>query len=678
MLPKARKPGVQTPVRAWFRCLVTGIFWVGASVQAKGSGQGQGDALNVASATQELMTLESRLKALSAEFRPEAEKPGDVAQRRMIDAQQWFELKNYRDAATVLMDVVDNHKDTRNYPEALFLLGECLYLSGEMQAARPYFQEAARQPQPQARTQSILQRLVEIALKTKNLVGIDQVMVQLEQVSADLADPSIYYVRGKYLFFKQDLAGALAAFTKVPMGAPYYLQAKYFIGTTQVSQGELAAAAATFDNILQTEPVGDADREVQDLARLAIGRIHFEREEFQQARAAYGTVDRDSKYFVEALYESAWSAIREGTYDKAFRALDLMLLQDPDSGRGPELQILMGNLNLRMEKFYVALNAFETGLKAYEPILNEVRQTLVKVNTDAAYLETVTGKGFEAFDVSRLVPEKAARWVRNDKDVARVLLLADEIGTLRQGLDEAERLLVRLDAAVNGEGKVGIFRDLAKIRASTSEILNHTVQIRQRYLAALHQLIDPKLNATEIEMLERITAARQAIQNRLSQLPTSGQDVASRDKAASASVADLLAALSETNVRIQGLDAELVAIEQYHQRSQALAGGQPGADAPLGDVLGPVGDLKKEVEAMRAQSLDFVEQAGVCPENCPSQARRGRKSGRRSLFCPMPCVKSKPRFPGPAPVLTRGTRPLLTHTPVSPTTRIWWRKGSSI
>ena len=110
--------------------------------------------------------------------------------------------------------------------------------------------------------------------------------------------------------------------------------------------------------MLKLQPKDDGEKEIQDLARLAIGRLLYDRGQFDRAKEWYASVPRQSKYFGDAMYESAWNSIKSKDFKSAYRALDLMLLQDPDSARAPELRLLIGNLHLRLANFYLASTQF--------------------------------------------------------------------------------------------------------------------------------------------------------------------------------------------------------------------------------------------------------------------------------------------------------------------------------
>ena len=125
-------------------------------------------------------------------------------------------------------------------------------------------------------------------------------------------DPAVPYVRGKYYYFRDRPNEAMTAFESIAPGQPYYLQARYFIATLQVKRNDFASAARSFDDVLKLQPKDDGEKDIQDLARLAIGRLLYDRGQFDRAKEWYSSVPRQSKYFGDAMYESAWNSIKSG------------------------------------------------------------------------------------------------------------------------------------------------------------------------------------------------------------------------------------------------------------------------------------------------------------------------------------------------------------------------------
>ncbi len=88
------------------------------------------------------------------------------------------------------------------------------------------------------REQVALQRLIEISLRTGDYTDVDDHLARLSRIPAGQVEPSVPYVRGKYLFFRDRLDDALAVFNSIPAGNDYFLQSRYFIGTIQVRKGD--------------------------------------------------------------------------------------------------------------------------------------------------------------------------------------------------------------------------------------------------------------------------------------------------------------------------------------------------------------------------------------------------------------------------------------------------------
>jgi tetratricopeptide (TPR) repeat protein len=543
-----------------------------------------------------LVDLEERARVLATEFKDTPPPDPHAAERRLVDAELLFTLKNYVEAATILLDVIERFPNSPSYDDALVLLGESLYQNRDYMAARSYFEMAVKKNDGSRKEQQALQRLVEIALKVNDFEKVEDYLTRLQRIPPDQLEPSVPYVRGKYLYLRGKADEATGIFVNIQPANEYYLQSRYFIGTIQVAKGDLASASTTFDSILRIQPRNDTDKEVQDLARLAVGRLYYERNQFDKAAEAYNSVQRQSKHFAEAMDEATWNYIKAKDFQRAFRSLDLMLLQDPDSPKAPERQLLKGNLQLRLANFFLASESFTTTREQFEPIYKQLLDTQAKTQNDPGYFETLVGKGMDKlFDISVFIPADAVKWIRGEPDVARMLALADDVGGLQRDIKDSEALLARLERAVSSSGKVGIFSDLATNRTKTTEILNQIVDIRRKFVGQIRTLIAGSLSGQDKAALDQIGVERASLEQQLQDLPMSAQALRDREKNAKGALAELDARASEFNVQIQSMDAELVAIEQYFIRSKAEQKIRPE------DLKQPVGELRSSIDSMRVQ-----------------------------------------------------------------------------
>ncbi len=544
--------------------------------------------------TRKLIDLDQKVRVMAQEFKEAPTPSADIADRRVLDAQVLFSLKNYEEAATILLDVVEKYPNSRAHDDALFLLGESLYQGHDDYAARRYFEAFVGKNTGSRQEQDALQRLVEISLRTGDYEHIEAYLTRLQSIPPQNLQPSVPYVRGKYLYFRGRTDEAMGVFSSIPPSNPYYFQARYFIAPIQVKTGDLATASITYDSILKLQPADEGAKEIQDLSRLAIGRILYERSQFDRAVDVYASIQRQSKYFTAALEEQAWTFIKAKDWTKAWRALDLLLLNYPDTPDAPDKRLLQGNLQLRIGNFFLANDAFLKVRDEIEPVHRQLQAVLVKSQTDPTFFDNLVGKSPEKFDISVFVPQAAAKWVRAEPDVARMIALANDVGEMQRSLQDSQKLVVRIEEAVQGTSRVGIFPDLAAARSKSVEVQNILVDVRQRFVGKVRGVLDPILTPDERKSLDHIAVERDALLRQLANLPTTQEGIKARERAVKESFKKLDGTASELNVEIQSLEAQLVAVEQYYRSSRAEQKIRPE------DIQGPVADMRAALDQMRA------------------------------------------------------------------------------
>src|SRR5262245_30774429 len=97
---------------------------------------------DVDDAIRKLIDLDQRVHTMTLEFRETKAPSPDIADRRVLDAQVLFTLKNYEEAATILLDVVEKWPKTRAAEDALYLLGEALFQARDFYSSRHYLELA--------------------------------------------------------------------------------------------------------------------------------------------------------------------------------------------------------------------------------------------------------------------------------------------------------------------------------------------------------------------------------------------------------------------------------------------------------------------------------------------------------------------------------------------------------
>lgn len=142
-------------------------------------------------ASGKLSDLEERVRSISNEFKDAAPADSSIAMRRVVDADMLFKLKNYSEAATILLDVVEKYPNAPGYDDALVLLGESLFQEKDYNSARHYFLIAAKRSGGSRQEQEALQRLVEIGLHTEDFENVDEYLKRLENIPLSQLEPSV-------------------------------------------------------------------------------------------------------------------------------------------------------------------------------------------------------------------------------------------------------------------------------------------------------------------------------------------------------------------------------------------------------------------------------------------------------------------------------------------------------
>src|SRR5947209_6334218 len=115
-----------------------------------------------------VVELDARIRELDQKLKPPVDPGPEIADRRLIDAQVLYELKNYEAASIILFDVVEKYPTSPAYPEALYYLADSLYLKRDYLSSRRFFEKIVEQGAQNARYQESLQRLIDLALHTSD------------------------------------------------------------------------------------------------------------------------------------------------------------------------------------------------------------------------------------------------------------------------------------------------------------------------------------------------------------------------------------------------------------------------------------------------------------------------------------------------------------------------------
>lgn len=586
-----------------------------------------------------LGVLEVQAGDLDRAVRPPSGPPqGDpeAIERRLIQAQVAYGVGRYADASLLLYDIVEKYPGARSYPEALFYLADSLFQKGDNQVARGYFMRIVEAGSDAPHYQEALERLVELSLRSGDTSRVEEYLAKLEAIPAGKkrAD-SIPYVRAKYAFHSGAHDEALKIFQSIPRESKYYFQARYFAGVTLVARGALADAAKIFHELIELPTKTDAEATIVELGHLALGRIHYEKDEPSEAVDHYLLIRRDSPFFDDALYEVAFVYVKARQFDKALRALELLALTDPRSARLPDVRILEGNLRIRraqttalqrgdsLEEYAKATAVFEETRTTYEKPRTEVEQILASQADPRQFFHQILGRAGKTLEVQVELPEVVVTWLREDATVKRAVGVADTLDEIRKDLAETATLIGRLERAVSSPSRVSLFPTMAEKRGRAQELGQGAFKARQDLAALERSAVAKHASGTEQAALADLQETRRKAALRLARLPGSGEPYIERVRKARAQYVEIDKRCQEIDIGIVSLEAQLVALDKYHADTGAR-GKVVMPDAAytpqMRELRGLVAALRAELDGIRAEINLASDEAGISNELIAEEA----------------------------------------------------------
>lgn len=534
---------------------------------------------DAARAERELSELESDAERLLLQPVSTSDRKSDTfVEERLTDGELYLRLEDYLRAAILFTDVVDHYPTHRAYPEALFLLGESLFLAGDYLGARKRYaaviergNEAVFEPY----LQPSISRLIQIAIHTQDFDDIDSYFAKLEAIpSASLTVTTTYY-RAKYLYSRavsidavrnappnaairgidqKRLEAARRGFVAVPDGTEFSLRARYFVGTIHTLRAEYDDAIAAFMAVLDLTPSNDAETQVVELTYLALGRLYYETAALEQAIESYRAVPETSAELDHALYELAWTYIRLGDAVQAERSLELLAVAAPQSALNADGKILRGDLLARVGRYDEAEIVFEEVRETFGPIRDELERLRLEQPDLHLYFQEVVRENLDNFDLDDFLPRDAERWVELESEHERALELLADLSEAKKLVEETDELAARITAVLAAPNRVSVFSDLRRQRERVTALRNRAARTRGSWIQAESE----QLGAGSGEV-ERVRTDRRDLQATLAQMPVDTEDFIDRDVGMLEEYREAEGNLNDLRVELLGLEARIVA-----------------------------------------------------------------------------------------------------------------------
>lgn len=528
-------------------------------------------------AERDLKVVEERLVLVENAYAFRIEPPEEEEiKKRFSDAEIQFLLGNYQPGSVLLYDLIGNPIFRRmpQFGEALYLLGESLFQLQNYLGARIYFRDYMNLDGGDRHYNESMARYLDISGRLNEFTGVERFLQRAKDaqggIPADLA-----YVYAKWTYKRGDLARekrhgiARDTFVQIAaLGAANALQSQYYVGVIAVQQGDLNAATVEFDRVLRMTARAAADRRIQELANLSLGRVLYELGRYPEALDRYQEIDRDSDYFNEALYEIAWTYVKKREYAKASRACEFLIPPlAPETTLSPEAQILQGHLLLKLQKFNEATETYNVVINQYAPVRDEI-DALLSVHRDPVkYFDELLARNDRAFDVTSLLPAIAVKWATTQREVAQAVQLVGDLNLARVGVDDSRDIAKRLLTTLDRRG-IDVFPTLAEGYAK-AELADSSLSGVEESLIAVEETV-AGATATDIQgELAQVIAERHALEARFRAIPKTEAELEERKNRMGDRLGALKTDLFKLSLTLDSYFAILTAVEKWVNDTRA-------------------------------------------------------------------------------------------------------------
>jgi tetratricopeptide (TPR) repeat protein len=343
---------------------------------------------------------------------------------------------------------------------------------------------------------------------------------------------------------------------------PVRLQSAYFLAVSQVEEKKYDEAIEQFRKITQTPSQGDRDLKVKELANLSLGRVLHEVGRYDEALDAYQEISRESEYFVDSLFEIAWTQVKKGEYARAKDATEILLLMAPDSTLAPEARLLQGHLLLKLQKYEDATATYHDVINNYAPVRDEL-DALLKANTDpVAYFNNLLARSDRTLDVTSLLPPAAAKWATTQREVSQAIGIVKDLESGRSGAAEGQEIAERILKALDQRG-LETFPELQEGYARAEAVDTALIRSEESLIRIEGDLLDDRFSPAQRAELERLRKERADLEAKLADMPANDAAVQARSQRLKDKVGAIDKDAFKLGYEVQNMYAVVSAIDKW-------------------------------------------------------------------------------------------------------------------
>lgn len=236
------------------------------------------------------------------------------------------------------------------------------------------------------------------------------------------------YRLGESFLDQKDFSRAVFHFRKIPGTSDWYDRANYLISLAFAQAGKPLLAAENFRKQYLRYQNVDPTNNIRVSNLIGSARALYQAERIDLAQAAYRLVPRDHPLWHDAVYELAWSYLREGKFRSALSQFQTLHSDFYRDHYKPESLLLRGIIYLYICQYEELEKTLGVFAKTYGPIASNVTEYL-KAQTPSQALYEFLQESAEKENARAGLHRRVRFHLNQEQDVIR---LKNYIGKLRQ------------------------------------------------------------------------------------------------------------------------------------------------------------------------------------------------------------------------------------------------------
>ena len=584
------------------------------------------------------------------------------ANARFENAVYYYLVAEYDRAAKEFFTLVESRslKNDNLRNDSEWYLAESLFEMGNVVLAEEAFQSIIAKGNGHPFFASSVRRLMELYSLTGDADGFYTLYNQYIVPGKVKPSAVVQYSLAKSFFRQGEVQKARELLASIEEGTGYYGKARYVLGTIYVTQDDFPAAIDQFKLAADISVSGPEEKEVADLAAMALGRLYQESNDYVNSAQYYQRINRESKYFADALYEVSWTFIKDSDYQQALQAVEIFLLAYPEHRHAPQLKLLQGKLHMKEIQYESALSSFETVIESYSELQVALAEMGASGDTAARWLKNLIeldvsptefsdSTGISTYEQNAdnlktpggdVLPAFAVEMLVSQADMSRAFTVSRELSRQRNEIESSKELIDQLQYALTESGdSLGVFEtarmQLDRYESESFRTLGELLRIEEAWLLN-------HAEGTNQSELQSLSEQRAQLDQVLSELKTNALDRDERMDRYDEQVREVQQRAADLENQIDELESSSAALDERMGREDVEL--DAGEEA---QIRAQLAQIEVEIEAGRAELKKLQSEKTRLEVTAPVRKRKDasqRSSESEKLMADLNALKR--RFDG--------------------------------